>query len=425
MGLNDTPWGERIHIGIIGRTNAGKSSLMNALTGQSMSIVSDTPGTTTDPVSKAMELLPLGPVVLIDTPGLDDESALGSLRVEKTMDALRHCHIAILLIDATIGFTSVEKAILQKILEKKIPYIICLNKVDITSVSNHYGAVNSSTINPVIDLVDITSDTLFDGLVDITNEDLKLLKISTHTGEGIEALKNTLPTLLPQKNSNRLIGDLVESGDVAILVVPIDEAAPKGRLILPQQQTIRDLLESGAVPVVCRDTELSDTFAKLMEKPKVVITDSQAFASVAKMTPKDVYLTSFSILMARYKGDLDWQVKGAKTLDQLSDRDTILISEGCTHHRQCGDIGTVKLPHWISRYTGKDLRFEFTSGGEFPKDLSPYSLIIHCGGCTLNEKEMRYRIDSAREASVPITNYGVAISYMNGILERSLKIFTS
>lgn len=412
MGLNDTPSGERLHIGLFGKRNAGKSSIMNAITGQDMSIVSDTPGTTTDPVLKAMEILPLGPVMLIDTPGLDDIGNLGNERVNKAKDALRKCHLVLVVIDgneiANRDPCEYEKLLLNDLNKASTPYIICINKCDLNeeqvAIEKHISTLTDATLDDVI-------------------------YVSAKNGTGINELKELIAKKALNSgesnllNEKRLIGDLVSNGDMAILVVPIDESAPKGRLILPQQQTIRDLLESGAIPVVCKDTELEETLGKLAVKPKVVITDSQAFGVVSKIVPKDIYLTSFSILMSRYKGDFSWQYEGVKALDEIENGAKILISEGCTHHRQCGDIGTVKLPAWIRKYTGKDFEFCFTSGGEFPKDLSQYKLIIHCGGCTLNDKEMKYRINLAKDAGVPITNYGMCISYMNGILERSIEIF--
>lgn len=393
MSLNITPSSERIHIGVFGKRNAGKSSLVNAITGQDIAVVSDTLGTTTDPVVKAMEILPLGPVVIIDTPGLDDVGELGEKRVQKAYDTLRKCDIALLVVDANDKLGSVEKSLIDILKKEGKQYVICVNKIDET---------------------DETAD---------LPEGEKIIKVSAKTKEGVHELKEILANLLPDKSDRHLISDLLKAGDICVLVVPIDESAPKGRLILPQQQTIRDILEAGAIPVVTRETELEITLAKLSEKPKIVITDSQAFKLVSNLVPEDVYLTSFSILMARYKGDLEWQKNGVKTLDEIKDKDRILISEGCTHHRQCGDIGTVKLPNWIREHCSCEPEFEFTSGGEFPRDLSSYKLIIHCGGCTLNENEMRYRIDLANKCNIPITNYGMAISYMNGILERSLQIF--
>lgn len=394
MGMNNTPSAERIHIGIFGRRNAGKSSIINALTGQDLAIVSDVKGTTTDPVLKAMELLPLGPVVMIDTPGLDDEGTLGALRIQKAYQMLNKTDIALLVVDGTVGMTPEDTAILTRIQEKKIPYLVVMNKADLISSS------------PAQD------------------DAVQTLWVSAQNSTNIEELKERLAHLLPSEDTARkIVGDLISPGDLVLLVVPIDKSAPKGRLILPQQQTIRDILERGAVSIVTRDTELPDTLAKLGQKPALVITDSQVFEQVAHIVPADVPLTSFSILFARYKGNLDTVVKGARALNTLSDGDTVLISEGCTHHRQCEDIGTVKLPNWIKKYTGKSINFEFTSGTEFPTVLNDYKLIIHCGGCTLNEREMKYRLRCAEDAEIPITNYGTAIAYMKGILERSIKIF--
>lgn len=394
MGMNNTPSAERIHIGIFGRRNAGKSSIINALTGQDLAIVSDVKGTTTDPVLKAMELLPLGPVVMIDTPGLDDEGTLGALRIQKAYQMLNKTDIALLVVDGTVGMTPEDTAILTRIQEKKIPYLVVMNKADLISSSPAQG------------------------------DAVQTLWVSAQNSTNIEELKERLAHLLPSEDTARkIVGDLISPGDLVLLVVPIDKSAPKGRLILPQQQTIRDILERGAVSIVTRDTELPDTLAKLGQKPALVITDSQVFEQVANIVPADVPLTSFSILFARYKGNLDTVVKGARALNTLSDGDTVLISEGCTHHRQCEDIGTVKLPNWIKKYTGKSINFEFTSGTEFPTVLNDYKLIIHCGGCTLNEREMKYRLRCAEDAEIPITNYGTAIAYMKGILERSIKIF--
>ena len=400
MSLNSTPNGERVHIGIFGKRNAGKSSLINAITNQSLAVVSDVAGTTTDPVSKAMEILPLGPVLITDTPGFDDDGELGKLRVEKSYDTLRKVNIVILVVSSDSNISIEEKEFLDEVIKRNLPYIICINKSDIFNIE------------------EITSKYAKEPYFE------KIVFVSALTGYGIETLKERLSSFDYSTNEKHVISDLVEFGDTVVLVVPIDESAPKGRLILPQQQVIRDLLEAGVTAVVTRETELADTLNKLTKKPKVVVTDSQAFKFVAGIVPEDVYLTSFSILMARYKGDLDWQVSGAKAIDSLKDGSKVLISEGCTHHRQCADIGTVKLPSWIKGYTNKSISFEFTSGTEFPKDVSKYDLIIHCGGCTLNEKEMRYRIDIAKEAGVPITNYGVVISYINGILERSLRLLT-
>lgn len=391
MGLNNTPMAERIHIGIFGRRNAGKSSIINAMTGQDLAIVSDVAGTTTDPVLKAMELLPLGPVVIIDTPGLDDEGELGKLRVQKAYQVLNKTDIAVVVMDGSVGKTAVDAAILERIREKKIPYIIVKNKADLQA-----------------------------GEGDAEHE----ISVSAKTGQNIYELKECIAALVPGEDMTRkIVGDLLKPNDLAVLVVPIDSAAPKGRLILPQQQTIRDILEAGAVSVVTRDFELKETLASLGKKLRLVITDSQIFGKVSKEVPADIPLTSFSILMARYKGDLEPNVKGARALEALQDGDTVLISEGCTHHRQCEDIGTVKLPRWIREHTGKELRFEFTSGTEFPLDLSPYKLIVHCGGCMLNEREMKYRLKCAEDQGVPMTNYGICIAYINGILERSLAPF--
>lgn len=382
---------ERIHIGIFGRRNAGKSSIINAMTGQNLAIVSDVAGTTTDPVLKAMELLPLGPVVIIDTPGLDDEGELGKLRVQKAYQVLNKTDIAVVVIDGSVGRTAADAAILERIRGKNIPYIIVKNKSDLQAAEQ-----------------------------DEENE----ISVSAKTGQNIYELKERITALVPKEDMTRkIVGDLLEPNDLAVLVVPIDSAAPKGRLILPQQQTIRDILEAGAVSVVTRDHELKETLASIGRKPRLVITDSQIFGRVSKEVPADIQLTSFSILMARYKGDLEPNVKGARALEQLQDGDTVLISEGCTHHRQCEDIGTVKLPRWIREHTGKDLQFAFTSGAEFPLDLSPYQLIVHCGGCMLNEREMKYRLKCAEDQGIPMTNYGICIAYINGILERSLAPF--
>lgn len=401
MSLNNTPSAERIHIGIFGRRNAGKSSLINALTGQNLAIVSDVKGTTTDPVLKAMELLPLGPVVMIDTPGLDDTGELGALRIQKTYQILNKTDIALVVIDATVGMTDADAAILMRIQEKEIPYLLVWNKADQLGTD-----------------AELKGD--FAGSIPKEHSIL----ISASTGSHIHELKEKLASLVPtQGNDRRIVSDLIRPGDFVVLVVPIDKAAPKGRLILPQQQTIRDILDTGATAIVTRDTELSDTLNRLGELPSLVITDSQAFEKVAKRTPPEIPLTSFSILFARYKGNLNTVVNGARALDMLKDQDTVLICEGCTHHRQCEDIGTVKLPRWIREHTGKSLNFVFTSGSEFPTDLRPYRMIIHCGGCTLNEREMQFRLKCAEDAGIPITNYGTAIAYMKGILERSIQVF--
>lgn len=391
MSLNDTPKSDRIHIGIFGRRNAGKSSIINAITGQSLAIVSEVKGTTTDPVQKAMELLPLGPVMVIDTPGIDDAGELGSKRVEKSYQVLNKTDIALLVIDGNIGMTNEDNAIIAAIEDKKLPYMIIINKSD--EVENKYTIPNS-------------------------------IWVSAKTGENIWELKEAISKLVPADNMTlRIIGDKLDLNDIAVLVVPIDKAAPKGRLILPQQQTIRDILEAGAISVVTRDTELGAAIKGLGRKPKIVITDSQAFYKVKEIVPEDILLTSFSILMARYKGDLDEAVKAVKAIDSLEDGDTILIAEGCTHHRQCDDIGTVKIPKWLKAHINKNINYEFSSGTEFPRDLSKYKAVIHCGGCTLNEKEMKHRVAVCKEQKIPITNYGIFIAYINGILKRSLQVF--
>ena len=401
MGLNSVPSSDRIHIGIFGRRNAGKSSIINAITGQNLAIISNIPGTTTDPVLKAMELLPLGPVVIIDTPGLDDEGELGKLRVQKAYQILNKTDIAVLVIDSSIGVTKEDYAILERIRAKQIPYVVVRNKAD---------------LSPARDEVLFPKEW-------ITEQNL--IAVSTVSGQHIYELKECIARQVPQdEGQHKIVGDLLKPHDQIVLVIPIDASAPKGRLILPQQQTIRDILEAGAIAISTRDTELSETLASLGTKPRMVITDSQAFKRVSADTPADIPLTSFSILMARYKGNLHTNVHGARTLENLKDGDKILISEGCTHHRQCEDIGTVKLPNWILNYTGKKLDFEFTSGTEFPSDLSPYALIVHCGGCTLNDREMKYRLKCAEDQNIPMTNYGICIAYINGILERSIAPFS-
>ena len=390
--MMETQSAERIHIGFFGMRNAGKSSLVNAVTGQNLSVVSDVLGTTTAPVKKAMELLPLGPVVIIDTPGLDDEGELGEMRIKKARQILGMTDIAVLCIDTKKGFSKLDTELLETFKKKNIPYVVAYNKADLAD-SRKALAENE-------------------------------IYVSAVTGENINLLKEKIASLKGKANDEKkLVSDLVLNGDTVVLVIPIDEAAPKGRIILPQQQTLRELLDSGVSVVCCRDSELSETLSKLYEKPKLVITDSQAFGKVSKIVPKDVLLTSFSILFARYKGSLETLVKGAVALDKLKDGDTVLISEGCTHHRQCGDIGTQKLPKWIGEHTNKDLNFEFTSGTEFPEDLSKYAIVLHCGGCMLNAREMQSRLSYSEEEKIPMTNYGVAIAKMNGILKRSLEPF--
>lgn len=393
MSLNETPKGERLHIALFGRRNAGKSSLINAITGQELAIVSDVKGTTTDPVYKAMELLPLGPVMLIDTPGLDDEGALGEKRIEKTREVLAKTDVALVVADGNQAKQdfSLETSLLEETKKRNIPTIVVLNKQDEWDFNE----------DEIVALGDLC--------------------VSAKTGYHIHELKEFMAKNVPtEQNTRKLVSDLIQPGDFVVLVVPIDESAPKGRLILPQQQVIRDVLETGAISVVCKDTELPGTLARLGVKPALVITDSQAFAKVAKDTPEDIPLTSFSILFSRYKGDLKTQIEGVKALQKLQDGDTILMAEGCTHHRQCGDIGTVKLPNWIREYTGKELIFETSSGAGFPTDLSKYAMVVHCGGCTLNPKEMANRIAMATEQKVPIVNYGTLIAELKGILKRSI-----
>ena len=400
MGLNSTPSSERVHIGIFGKRNAGKSSVINAITNQNLAIVSDIKGTTTDPVSKAMELLPLGPVMIIDTPGLDDVGELGKMRIQKSYQVLNKSDIGILVVDGTLGQTDEDKALINKFKEKNIPYIVVMNKLDLVREQQN---IDENEINS-------KSNTIW---------------VSSTTKENIYELKEMIAKQAPTDEPKfKIVGDLLNPSDFVVLVVPIDKAAPKGRLILPQQQTIRDILEAGANAIVVKENELKNTLENLGKKPKLVITDSQVFSKVSTDTPKDILLTSFSILFSRYKGDLKETVKGVKTLENLKDNDTILISEGCTHHRQCDDIGTVKIPKWITKYTNKKINFEFTSGTEFPYDLSKYKMIIHCGGCTLNEREMKYRVKCAQDQNIPFTNYGILIAYTQGILKRTLEPFS-
>ncbi|MBP3348058.1 MAG: [FeFe] hydrogenase H-cluster maturation GTPase HydF [Clostridia bacterium] len=392
MSLNGAVSSERVRIGFFGMCNVGKSSLVNAVTGQDIAVVSDTRGTTTDPVRKAMELLPIGPVEIIDTLGIDDDGKLGELRIRKARDILAATDIAVLVKDSTRAATEIESKLISLFEEKKLPYVIAQNKSD------------------VLDAIPQAND----------NE----IYVSALTGSGVDGLKDKIGSFAKAvANDKKLVSDLVEPGDVCVLVIPIDESAPKGRIILPQQMTIRDLLDRGCTVVAARDTELAQTLSSLAKKPKLVITDSQAFGKVSKIVPEDIMLTSFSILMARYKGELSTLVNGANALKALKDGDRVLISEGCTHHRQCNDIGTVKMPGWIKSFTGKSIEFDFTSGGEFPKDLSPWALVVHCGGCMLNEKEMKNRIEAANIQGTPMVNYGVAIALVHGILDRSLEPF--
>ena len=392
MGLNAQPSGERVHIGFFGLRNAGKSSVVNRVTGQTLSIVSDVKGTTTDPVQKAMELLPIGPVVIIDTPGIDDEGTLGAERIRRALRVLEKTDIAVLVTDSTRDLQPAEQELLELFRKREIPFIIAHNKTDLTSAP---AAVPENEIY-----------------------------VSAAADSNIRELKELIARAVkPTEPEKRLVADLLAPNDTVVLVVPIDSAAPKGRLILPQQQTIRDILEAGAISLVTRETELTRTLESLREPPRLVITDSQAFGIVDKLVPKNVQLTSFSILFARYKGNLRQAILGAAQLNSLQDGDTVLISEGCTHHRQCGDIGTEKLPNWIRRFTGKDVQFSFTAGNEFPEDVSKYALVVHCGGCMLNEREMQYRLRHSAERNMPMTNYGIAIAHMHGILDRVLAPF--
>lgn len=391
MGLNDTPSGERLHIGFFGRRNAGKSSLVNAVTGQDLAVVSDVLGTTTDPVYKSMELLPLGPVMIIDTPGFDDTGHLGELRVKKTKNVLNKTDIAILVVDAQSGLSDCDRELIALFQAKNIRYIVVYNKSDLLAKIPQAGAHE--------------------------------IYASAQTGLNIFELKELIGATVPADlHPTPLIADLVCPNDFVVLVVPVDKAAPKGRLILPQQQTIRDLLEAGAVSVVVKETELAETLKNIGKKPKMVVTDSQAFAEVSKVVPLDIPLTSFSILMARYKGFLEDALTGVSAIDNLKDGDTVLVAEGCTHHRQCNDIGTVKIPRWLKEKTGKDLNYVTVSGTEFPDDLSPYALVVHCGGCMLKEREVTYRSHCAVDQGMPITNYGILIAHVTGILKRSLEV---
>ena len=402
MGMNQTPASERVHISFFGKRNAGKSSIINAVTNQNLAIVSEVKGTTTDPVFKTMELLPLGPVMVIDTPGIDDEGALGKLRVQKSYQVLNKTDIAVLIVDGTIGITKEEEALIQRFQAKNIPYLIVYNKSDLLPEEKK-------------DLLEKDAEN--------SNE----LWVSAEKRINIELLKEKLASLKPEDTHKYpIIADLISPLDLVILVVPIDKAAPKGRLILPQQQTIRDILERGALSLVVRDTELKDTLTHFLAKgvcPKLVVTDSQAFKRVSQDTPENIPLTSFSILFARYKGDLGTAVQGAAALSSIENGDKILVAEGCTHHRQCDDIGTYKIPKWIREYTKKEPEFVFTSGTEFPDDLSSYKLVVHCGGCMLNEREMKYRIACCQDQGVPVTNYGILIAQVTGILRRSLEPF--
>ncbi|MCM1272942.1 MAG: [FeFe] hydrogenase H-cluster maturation GTPase HydF [Clostridium sp.] len=391
--MNGTPSANRLHIGFFGRRNAGKSSVVNAVTNQDMSVVSDVLGTTTDPVTKAMELLPIGPVLIIDTPGFDDRGEIGELRVKKTKQVLNKTDVAILVVDSTEGMSDNDNELIEIFKDKGIKYLVVYNKCDLLSVKDMRRLA----------------------------EEENAVLVSAKDKKNINQLKEKITLIAGNREEKPLVSDLVEGGDIVILVVPIDSAAPKGRLILPQQQVIRDLLDAGALPMVVKESGLVDAMDRLKEKPRMIITDSQVFNVVKHIVPTDISLTSFSILMARYKGFLDTAVAGVKTLDTLEGEDRVLICEGCTHHRQCEDIGTVKLPAWLQEYTGKHLQFSYTSGGEFPDDLTKYKLIVHCGGCMLNEKEVLYRMKCAEDAGVPFTNYGTVIAFMQGILDRAVK----
>ena len=417
MGLNQTPSAERLHIGFFGKRNAGKSSVMNAVTGQDLAVVSEVKGTTTDPVYKSMELLPLGPVVMMDTPGIDDEGELGSLRVRKSYQTLNKTDGAVLVLDGQVCPGSEDLALLKRIQDKKIPYVVAINKADALSEAERKkeGEEGKKPASgwrwrKVLEDAGVRED--------------QILMVSARLKEGIDALKERLAEALKEEGPERaIVRDLLKPGELAVLVVPIDKAAPKGRLILPQQQTIRDVLDADCTAIVVKENTLAPTLEKLAVKPRMVITDSQAFAQVDRDTPKDIPLTSFSILMARYKGFLEDAVKGVAAIDRLQDGDRVLIAEGCTHHRQCEDIGTVKIPRWLGEYTGKNLRLEHSSGRDFPEDLSPYQLVIHCGGCMLNGREMDYRRKTAADAGVPFTNYGITIAHLKGILKRSVELF--
>lgn len=391
MGLNDTPSANRVHIGFFGKRNAGKSSVVNAVTGQELSIVSQIKGTTTDPVSKAMELLPVGPVVIIDTPGIDDEGLIGGMRVKKARQILNKTDVAVLIVDGTTGKTQVDDELIKLFEAKNLPYIVVYNKSD---------------------------------LYERTDLEKNEISVSAKTKKNIYELKELIAKAAALEESNKkIIGDLLAPSDVVVLVTPIDSSAPKGRMILPQMQVIRDVLDNHSMCIVTQTEQLADALNALKEPPKMVVTDSQAFGKVKEIVPESILLTSFSILYARYKGVIETTCKGAASIEKLNDGDIVLIAEGCTHHRQCEDIGTVKLPDWIKKHTGKQLQFEFTSGGEFPDDFSRYSLVVHCGGCMLNEREVRYRQKCAEDAGIPFTNYGTIIAYMNGILERSIQVF--
>jgi len=400
LSLNDTPRSERIHIALFGMRNAGKSSLINALTNQEIAIVSEMKGTTTDPVYKAMEILPIGPCVIIDTAGLDDVGELGELRKKKTLEVLNKTNIALVVIDTSIGLTDYDKFIIDQVKSKKVSVIVVLNKTD-------KPLVNEELICKIKQQLDVPS-----------------VSVSAVTKQGVKELKDKIISMIPEEEEKfKIIGDLISPGDFVVLVTPIDKAAPKGRLILPQQQTIRDILESDAIAIVTKEHELRETLENLGKKPRIVITDSQVFLKVAADTPKDIPMTSFSILFARYKGDLVELIRGVKAVEKLKDGDKVLVSEGCTHHKQADDIGRVKIPRWLRQITGKQIEFEYTSGVTFTEDVKRYALIIHCGACMLNRAAMLNRIESAKEFNVPIVNYGILIAYVQGILDRALEPF--
>jgi len=398
--VNNTPVSERMHIAIFGRRNAGKSSLINALTGQELSVVSDVPGTTTDPVYKTMELLPIGPVVIIDTAGMDDEGDLGNLRVEKTYDVLRKTNFAIVVVNAQEGITHFELDFIKKVKSRDIPVICAMNKIDLKPLSS-------------------------DEISEIRNKvGIPVIGISSLEKTGIEEVKKAISeNAVYDEKELSICGDLIKPGDFVVLVTPIDKAAPKGRLILPQQQTIRDIIENDAMAIVTKEYELKETIENLNKRPSLVITDSQAFLKVSADVPKDIPLTSFSILFARYKGELMEMVRGLKRIEKLKSGSKVLVVEGCTHHRQADDIGKVKIPRWVRQLSGGEVEFEWASGNFFPKDIEKYDLIIHCGGCMLNRQEMQYRINFSKENNVAITNYGMLIAYVQGILERALAPF--
>ncbi|MFT8351446.1 [FeFe] hydrogenase H-cluster maturation GTPase HydF [Clostridium saccharoperbutylacetonicum] len=400
MSLNSTPSGERVHISLFGMTNAGKSSIINALTNQEISIVSEVKGTTTDPVYKAIEILPIGPCMIVDTAGLDDYSELGDSRKKKTLEVLTKTNVALVVVDITIGISDKDLDIIDKLTEKKIPMVCILNKADQKNIAaEELSKIEKEIGAPVV-------------------------AVSALNKTGIDELKDKIISIIPEDEDKfKLVGDLISPGDIIVLVTPIDKAAPKGRLILPQQQTIRDIIESDAIAVVTKEHELRETLENLKKKPKLVITDSQVFLKASADTPKDIMLTSFSILQARYKGNLLELVKGAKAIEALEDGDNVLIAEGCTHHRQCDDIGTVKIPRWVRQMTGKQINFEHSSGTSFTENIEKYKLVIHCGGCMLNRATMLSRIDDAVNNNIPIVNYGVLIGYVQGILERALEPF--